>query len=203
MGTTVGMNNLPVPVNGDTPGVVRDITALANAVDPLLGGPYICTSTTRPVNPPFGRFIMETDTGYGRIWMGSSVGWKMILCDTGNLTDGSVLTMGTSWSLIAYHARRVDAMVSLYVDVQYSDATGFTVGTTGNITNITIATLSDTRLYPFGASATLSTNSTGPMVACSIGGNGAISLTSLGPNYPTPVKSLTVAIQGAWIGVDL
>ena len=62
MSTTTGSNALPVPQSSDSPDVVRDITALANAVDPMLGA-YVCTSTTRPASPtPGERVVWETDT---------------------------------------------------------------------------------------------------------------------------------------------
>ena len=72
MSTTTGTNNLPVPQSSDSPDVVRDITALANATDPLLG-PYVCTSTTRPAAPtPGQRVVWETDTQRLSYWDGTA-----------------------------------------------------------------------------------------------------------------------------------
>jgi hypothetical protein len=75
----------------------NNFTAIDNTIN---AGPY--TSTARPTNPYQGQLIYETDTGYVRIWDGTtwtirgyknqSLGWKqetLMVADGANQTSGN------------------------------------------------------------------------------------------------------------------
>lgn len=87
MASTTPGAALPYPTLPDTPDVPRDVKALADAVDALLGVPS-CTSTTRPSTALYeGRMVYETDTKRVARWNGAA--WKYVSLQ---VCQGAVLT---------------------------------------------------------------------------------------------------------------
>ena len=58
--------------------------------------PGVCTSTTRPTNPYTGMVIMETDTGYLRVWDGSA--WDYLSQSQNGTTNLPISDIGKAWT---------------------------------------------------------------------------------------------------------
>lgn len=195
MATTVGTNALPVPTSTDTPDFVRDITALAEAVDPLLGA-FVCTSTTRPASPVDGRIIYETDTGNLLIWATSQ--WNYIYFDTGWLNDTSNVGM----SAVAAHCtsngihwRRINNTVWCYISVNATAA--ITISSTdGNATNTGLVQLTSD-LTPAVSNGAFGVGTTGPLFSAYAGTAGLITFTASTPGA-TVAAGTTITLSGAY-----
>lgn len=145
MSTTTGSNALPVPQSGDSPDVVRDITALANAVDPLLAAGYVCTSTTRPASPtPAQRIVWETDTLRHSYFDGTNW-WPLTnppRCKAAMSADSTIATSTPTTIALGAEVYDTDSMHD-------------------NVTNNSRITVHTSGIYTFTAQATFGNNATG------------------------------------------
>lgn len=142
MGTTTGTNNLPIPVQSDTPDVCRDMQALADAVDPLLGGAYICTSTSHPSGVPAGRMIWESDTKTLLFFDGTTfypIGNSAVVYTSGVLSPQANFSLGT-YSILKYGA-------IVFMTGVFNNVSAGTLGP-GDIGNTPVATLTLSSLLP-------------------------------------------------------
>lgn len=148
MSTTTGSNALAVPQSSDSPDVVRDITALANDVDPLLG-PYVCTSTTRPASPtPGQRIVWETDTLRASYYNGT--GWfPMTRPHKARVTNSTSTNLTTA------------TYTKLPFDTEVNDADAMH----DNVTNNTRLTIVQAGLYIVRGQIAIAANGTGTRLA--------------------------------------
>jgi hypothetical protein len=112
---TTDIHGWPLPDGTDAPVVHQDMKTLADVQDGQV--PFVCTSTTRPVNVP-GLIIYETDTqrtrqGNGTRWNILSQPWRTFT----PTSSGWGTSMGTSPQLHGWYCITADDMVQAYMRI--------------------------------------------------------------------------------------
>lgn len=152
------------------------------------GGVLPCASTaTYPAHPYKGQLIYDQALDAVKRWNGTA--WiEGGMSDTGWITDtgGDSVLSGTGYAaggaqIVQYWVRKVGPIVQLYVS--YTMA-AVTVGTTGDLPNVQILTMEDSRFIPTvkqglgsgdqGRTASHSIDSTGAIKLCSVAGSANI-----------------------------
>lgn len=105
---TTALQNLPIPVESDTPDVPRDITALANAVEKRLAAVYdnVSDRDARNASPQEGQLAILRDVN--QVWCYFDTAWTQIFPATG-------LPAITSGTTVPNNANGVDG--DLYLQV--------------------------------------------------------------------------------------
>lgn len=151
--------------------------------------------------PNIGLVIPQaTDTPDVPYWLGKLADRLDPLL--GSWDDMNAITASTGWTLGAGQVFVRRGMCHIYLNITRTGA-AISAGTTGNITNVEVATMSDTRYFPI-APVGGSNSATGGMAAIGLWTNGGFSISAIPPGvnintndafsasfiYPLPLPAL-------------
>lgn len=124
--------------------------------------------------------------------------WKRTWDDTGTITSG-VLTAATGATISSYTFRRVGKQVTFYLVGTYP---AITVSAGGNITNTSLATITDTRFTPASTSS-LSSGATGDIAAfVTVSGSNLIQVTAFPPGHASITSGTAYSCGGTYIAAN-
>jgi len=123
--------------------------------------------------------------------------WKRIYDDTGTITSGA-LSAASGAGVSSYTLRRIGKLVQIYAVLT---TPAITVGTSGNITNTSLATITDTRFVP-SMNTALASGATGDIAAFIITSSGIIQITAFPPGHANVTAGSSVSCGGSYIAAN-